>query len=90
MTEQGQRPPADPGNVLLTEVPSELSTTVIDTPNGQRLMVTVRTPSTTLTLFLQKQMGESWIEVIQTSVDQMTSLTIAPANIKLPGMNGHV
>lgn len=88
MTEPNQRPPADPGNMLLTEVPSELSATVIDTPAGQRLMVTVRTPSTTLTLFLQKQMGESWIKVLQDTTGRMTSLTVAPANVQLPKIHG--
>ena len=75
MTEQNV-PAADPGNQFLSEGPSSLSSTVINTPNGQRLMLTVRTGSTTLTVFLEKQMGESWVKVISDGVTQMSSLVL--------------
>lgn len=88
MSEQQNTPAADPGNLFLSEGPSGLSSTVISTPAGQRLMLTIRTPSTTLTVFLQKPMGEEWVKVIQNGLDQMSSLMVAPANVQLPNMNG--
>lgn len=89
MSEQQNTPAADPGNLFLTETPSGLSSTVISTPAGQRLMLTIRTSSATVTVFLQKQMGDAWMKVIQDGLDQMSSLTIAPANVRLPEINGH-
>lgn len=90
MTEPNQPPAADPGNPFLSIGPCSLTTTVIDTPAGQRMMATVRTPSTTLTVFLEKKDAEDWERVIKSEREKMTSLVVAPANIKLPGMNGHV
>lgn len=89
MPDQNQMPAADPGNPFLSTGPCGLTSTVIDTPEGQRLMLTIRTPSTTLTVFLEKSHGQSWIDVIKDGMNKMTSLTVAPANIQLPPMNGH-
>ena len=38
-------PPFDAGNPLLSEQPAQLVTAVMATPAGQRLVLTIRTPS---------------------------------------------
>ena len=45
-------PPFDTGNTLLGEQPAQLVTAAVQTPAGQRLALTVRTPSATVTVFL--------------------------------------
>ena len=45
-------PPVDPGNQLLTEQVAQLTTAPVETPRGPRLVLTIRTPSTTLSVFL--------------------------------------
>lgn len=87
-------PAADPGNPFLTSGPCGLTSAVIDTPQGQRLMLTARTGSTTLTVFLEKEHGQQWVNVIQESLGKMSSLVVAPANtqvgpLRIPGVNGH-
>lgn len=44
--------PVDLGNQLLGETPAQLATALLDTPAGQRLALTIRTASTTLTVLL--------------------------------------
>jgi hypothetical protein len=53
-------PPVDPGNQLLAETPAQLSTSLVDTPKGQRLAMTVRTPSATVTVFLDGADAKAW------------------------------
>lgn len=55
-----QAPPFDAGNSLLAETPALLTTSLLDTPSGQRLAVTVRTPSTTLTVLLNGADAKTW------------------------------
>lgn len=52
--------PVDPGNPLLAAQPSQIFTAIANTPVGQRLIMTLRTPSTTLTLFLDKNEAANW------------------------------
>lgn len=89
MSEQQNTPAADPGNLFLSIGPCSLSTTIVDTPAGQRMMATIRTGSTTLTVFLEKHDAEEWENVINSERVKMTSLVVAPANVRLPNMNGH-
>lgn len=53
-------PPVDPGNQLLTETPAQLSTVLLDTPAGQRLAMTVRTTSATVTVLLAGADAKTW------------------------------
>lgn len=55
-----QLPPVDQGNPLLTETPAVLVTTLMDTPAGQRLAMTVRTTSATVTVFLGGTDAKAW------------------------------
>jgi hypothetical protein len=53
-------PPVDQGNQLLAETPAQLSTALLDTPAGQRLAMTVRTASTTVTVLLDGADAKTW------------------------------
>lgn len=53
-------PPFDTGNPLLAEAPAQLSTTLLTTPTGQRLAMTVRTPSATVTVLLAGADAKTW------------------------------
>jgi hypothetical protein len=52
--------PFDTGNALLGEQPAQLGTALVQTPGGQRLALTVRTPSATVTVFLAAQDAKAW------------------------------
>ena len=53
-------PQFDLGNPILAATTALLTTSVAETPQGQRLMVTIRTASTTLTVLLSKADGIQW------------------------------
>lgn len=65
-------PPIDNGNGLLGETPATLTTGLVNTPNGQRAALTIRTPSTTLTVFLGQQDARTWAEHLRRTAEQMT------------------
>ena len=74
----GQRTPFDTGNPLLDEVPAELTTAVMNGPAGQKVAVTVRTASTTLTLLLPKDTAEKWRDQLSTTIGSMSGLILPP------------
>lgn len=55
-----QLPPFDTGNQLLAEQPYQFTTAKIPTPMGERLAWTIRTPSATLTVFLNGADAKKW------------------------------
>ena len=65
-------PPVDPGNRLLGPVPAELTCAVLGTPAGQRLALTIRTGSATLTVFLDKAAAGSWAAAISGNAGRMS------------------
>jgi hypothetical protein len=69
-------PPVDPGNQLLAETPAALSTALVGTPGGQRLALTVRTASTTLTLLLSREDAQKWGDQIRAGGDAMSGLIL--------------
>lgn len=75
-------PPFDTGNPLLGEQPANLTTALVQTPLGQRLALTVRTASTTATVFLAKADADTWAANIKATADQMSGagLIVAPGN----------
>lgn len=74
-------PPVDQGNQLLAEVPAQLSTSLVDVPGGQRMALTIRTASTTLTVLLNGADAKSWAANIAGTASQMsTSGLIAAAS----------
>lgn len=53
----------DAGNPLIEAVPSMLTTGTVPAPGGGRpvqMVVTIRTPSTTLTVLLDREFGMTW------------------------------
>lgn len=77
--------PYDTGNVLLGETPAELACTVVPTGDGQRLAVTIRTASTTLTVLLSKQDARLWAGAIKGNADKMSSLIAATSGLAQAG-----
>lgn len=77
----------DKGNNLLGELPAQLTTDVIDIPvGGQRLCLTIRTPTTTLTVFLTGADAKNWAKQLSSEVAAMSSAGLIAANIT-PGLN---
>lgn len=68
--------PVDPGNTMLSLVPCQLTTSVQQTPVGQRVAATVRTVDTTLTVFLAADEVDSWVEALRTSKGKMSGLIL--------------
>ena len=84
-----QEPQAwDPSNTLLGEVPAGLSTALIETPQGQRLVLTIRTASTTLSVLLEAADGKAWGAQIRAVADQMSASGLIVAAPGLPNGNG--
>jgi Tfp pilus assembly protein PilN len=80
-------PPLDPGNQLLAETPAQLSIALLETPGGQRLALTIRTPSTTLTVLLAAADAKVWAGSVRQAADSMSSsgLIVSNGHITAPG-----
>jgi hypothetical protein len=87
--------PFDTGNTLLDISQANFTAGKIPMPDGSnRLIWTIRTPSTTLTLFLTKTDGQTWCDAFQASVDDFSDVldttTPAPPNTTPSGLEiGH-
>lgn len=88
MTQPQQPPPVDPGNRLLAEMPAVLTVSHAATPAGARLVATIRTPSATLTVFLDKTAAHNWANVIKHEAQQMSGAGLIAANGRLPSAKG--
>jgi hypothetical protein len=71
-------PPCDPGNELLAGGASRLTGSLADTAEGQRFMLTIRTASTTLSVFLTRDEARGWGESIIRLAASMNGLAVAP------------
>lgn len=76
--------PFDPANQLLSETPAQLNIAVMDTPAGQRLVMTVRTASTTVTVLLQGADAKSWAAQMTRAATAMSGTGLVVAG------NGHM
>ena len=76
--------PVDQGNPLLGETPARLSLTLVETPQGQRLAVTIRTPSTTLTILLNSADAKTWAGLLSGAAAQMSASGLIVANGRAP------
>ena len=76
----GPPPPFDPGNALLAETGAQLSTALVQTPGGQRMVLTVRTSSATLSVFLQGGDAKVWARNIGALAGQMSEAGLIIAN----------
>lgn len=70
-------PPVDPGNPILNEGPAVFMATPVNTQGGQRLAVTIRTPTTTITILLIKDDAKSWRDTFTEGIGKMSGLIIA-------------
>ena len=68
--------PVDLGNDLLGEEPAKMLTSIVETPHGKRCALTIRTASTTLTVFLPKANVDDWAQNLQKTGDAMTGLVV--------------
>lgn len=84
-----QAPPCDAGNTLLGEVPSTFTTSLVDTPAGQRLLLTVRTASTTLTVLLNGPDAKAWAANFSAQASKMSSSGLIAANGHIPEVPGN-
>jgi len=75
-----QVPPVDPGNALLGGVPAQLTVSEQQTPNGKMAAVTIRTPCSTLTVFLAREELGGWAALMQRTADQMGGLVLVGAD----------
>lgn len=88
MTQPAPVPPMDAANTLLTPGPAQLCLGLVQTSDGQRLALTVRTGSTTQTVFLTKDDADLWSENIRVAAGKMSRLIVASGSMKLPAMPG--
>ncbi len=65
--------PFDQGNPLLAETPSQMTTVLLDTPAGQRLALTIRTPSATMTVLLAGKNAREWAAMLTRTADTMSA-----------------
>lgn len=84
MTPPPQVPPVDPGNQLLSEAPALFTTAILATPQGQRLALTIRTATTTLTVLLQGPDARNWGQQLAKAAESMSVAGLVVANGKLP------
>jgi hypothetical protein len=88
MTTPPQPPPFDPGNALLAGGPAQLSVNEVMTPQGKAATLTIRTASTTLTVFLSREDLAAWAASMQRKADDMSGLLLVPAGAMPLGAPG--
>lgn len=69
----------DPGNALLAGGPAQLSMSEVMTTAGKLATLTIRTASTTLTVFLEREDLKQWADTLQSAADRMGGLTVIRA-----------
>jgi hypothetical protein len=79
MTTPPQPPPFDQGNQLLAGGPAQLTVNEVMTAQGKLASLTIRTTSTTLTVFLSREDLAAWATSMQRQSDAMTGLLLVPA-----------
>jgi hypothetical protein len=71
------RAPWDPSNTLLAETQVQVTVESMDTPAGPRLVLTLRTSSTTTTVFLRKGNAIDAGEKILSEARKLPGLALA-------------
>lgn len=66
----------DPGNPFMAEYPAGLTTRAVNTPGGQRLAVTLRVGSATVTAFLAKDDVARWRDQLGAEHGRMNGLLL--------------
>jgi hypothetical protein len=80
--------PLDTGNTLLAEQPAQLFTAILPTPRGQRLALTIRTPSSTTTVLLAGADAKTWAAVLTREAAKLSSTGLIAANGTVPAAPG--
>jgi hypothetical protein len=93
MTEPAQPtqiPAFDPGNpyAIAGEYPAMMSTTTVQTPIGQRCLLTIRAAGATLTLMLDRDTAKAWAAQLDGAASPMSGLLIASPGAIPPPPNG--
>lgn len=76
----------DAGNPLLDRAAVRLETGSLETPDGTLGIITIRTPTTTLTVFLPAEDIRSWTGVLAELGDQVNGTSLirpAPQDVSL-------
>jgi hypothetical protein len=76
--------PIDPSNPILNEGPAIVQATPVNTAAGQRLALTIRTPTTTLTVLLMKDDAGRWRDTITDGIGRMNGLIVANGALPHP------
>jgi hypothetical protein len=77
--------PIDQSNPILNEGPAIIQATPVNTAAGQRLALTIRTPTTTLTILLIKDDAGRWRDTISDGIGRMNGLIVANGALPKPG-----
>ena len=81
------RPVFDQGNPLLAEQPASLDLARIPTPLGERLALTVRTPSATVSVFLGGKDARTWAKLLTREAEGMSAAGLV-TGVVVPAGNG--
>ncbi len=87
MPQPVQVPPFDAGNQLLGEQPAQFTTAKLPTPLGERLAVTIRTPSATVTVFLGGKDARTWAKLLTREAEGMSGAGLVTGTV-VPAGNG--
>jgi hypothetical protein len=74
----------DVGNELTAPGPSQLVTSLVLIGGKQYQAVTIRTPSATLTVFLDKAEAQGWAAMIEGTAGRMTAAGLYVSNGQMP------
>lgn len=75
-------PAFDPGNPLVQQappLPTLLTADVVQGPRGKVLLLTIRTPDTTLTLKLPREDVEVWAGFLRDRVADLSGIVLPPS-----------
>jgi hypothetical protein len=82
-------PAVDPGNTLLSQQPAQLLTARIMTPQGPRLVLTIRTTSATVSVLLTPEDAKTWAAQLSRDAALSSSgLLIVPGSLPKPNGAG--
>ena len=70
------RPAVDLANPMLGPAPAMLDVANVTTPEGSQVVMTVRTSSSTTTVFLTKEQAEEWGRILNRSAAQLSGLIV--------------
>lgn len=75
--------PYDTSNALLAAGPAILTMSEVMTTTGKLGVATIRTQSTTLSVFLPREDMQAWADAFQKQANQLTGLLLVPPGATL-------